>query len=576
MAVGSDLYLFISLTEAEILALTDSDEGTLYFPSDATVGAPKLIYKGTGGAVIPYGVSGGGDMYKEIYDPRSINADIFNVDNHTSGTANKVYTAAEKTKLAGIDSDAEANNISDTDAADLTDGGGSGLHYHDSDRDRANHTGTQEASTISDFDAEVSNNADVAANTAHKTSDGKDHSDVVLNNAYRNVGHIPTSEKGVAGGTATLDGGGKIPSTQLPSSVMEYKGTWNAATNTPTLANGTGDNGDVYLCGTAGTVNFGAGNISFDVGDWAVYNGSIWEKSLNSDSVVSVNGKTGVVTINHSETNPALAGSGEGMGHVSDQAQQIKGLKEFLDKITLNSGAATAFYEQINSANSQSLRMGNAYSLLTGGNGGYSAIVSSTILQLAANDKIGIQIGNDGLVRLIQVPPTGTTTDLILVRNPTTGGVKTITQLILGETSTTAYRGDRGKTAYDHSQLGSGNPHSVTKSDIGLKPTAYQTLTSAAAISFNVNSGINAKVTLAHSTTITFSNLTNGDTGNIDIVKDANTTLRNIVFAHATASIKIIRSEDNDFDLTASGQNRVFSYVYNGSDIKITYGEDYG
>lgn len=38
----------------------------------------------------------------------------------------------------------------------------------------------------------------------------------------------------------------------------------------------------------------------------------------------------------------------------------------------------------------------------------------------------------------------------------------------LGETINTAYRGDRGKTAYDHSQLTSGNPHKVTKSDVGL------------------------------------------------------------------------------------------------------------
>ncbi|WP_287372415.1 hypothetical protein [Prosthecochloris sp.] len=38
----------------------------------------------------------------------------------------------------------------------------------------------------------------------------------------------------------------------------------------------------------------------------------------------------------------------------------------------------------------------------------------------------------------------------------------------LGETSSDAYRGDRGKEAYDHSQSTTGNPHSVTKSDIGL------------------------------------------------------------------------------------------------------------
>ena len=39
--------------------------------------------------------------------------------------------------------------------------------------------------------------------------------------------------------------------------------------------------------------------------------------------------------------------------------------------------------------------------------------------------------------------------------------------LSLGETSSTAYRGDRGKTAYDHSQS-TGNPHGTSKADLGL------------------------------------------------------------------------------------------------------------
>ena len=40
--------------------------------------------------------------------------------------------------------------------------------------------------------------------------------------------------------------------------------------------------------------------------------------------------------------------------------------------------------------------------------------------------------------------------------------------LVLGETHTDAYRGDRGKIAYDHSKVASGNPHKVTKTDVGL------------------------------------------------------------------------------------------------------------
>ena len=95
------------------------------------------------------------------------------------------------------------------------------------------------------------------------------------------------SEKGVSNGYASLDSGGKVPISQLPSSIMEYKGTWNAATNTPTLANGTGDTGDVYLCNVAGTVNFGAGPITFAVGDYVIYSGSIWQRSSGAVGTVT-------------------------------------------------------------------------------------------------------------------------------------------------------------------------------------------------------------------------------------------------------------------------------------------------
>ncbi len=40
--------------------------------------------------------------------------------------------------------------------------------------------------------------------------------------------------------------------------------------------------------------------------------------------------------------------------------------------------------------------------------------------------------------------------------------------LAIGETSSTAYRGDRGKSAYDHAQA-TGNPHGTSKVDIGLE-----------------------------------------------------------------------------------------------------------
>ena len=114
------------------------------------------------------------------------------------------------------------------------------------------------------------------------------------------------ANKGVAGGYASLDGGGKIPASQLPNSVMELKGEWNASTNSPSLADGIGNIGDVYEVTVAGSQNLGSGAISFAVGDWAVYSGSgVWYKSLNSNAVTSVNGFTGTVVLDADDISDA-------------------------------------------------------------------------------------------------------------------------------------------------------------------------------------------------------------------------------------------------------------------------------
>jgi len=50
--------------------------------------------------------------------------------------------------------------------------------------------------------------------------------------------------------------------------------------------------------------------------------------------------------------------------------------------------------------------------------------------------------------------------------------VEIASSIALGETSETAYRGDRGKIAYDHSQIINGsNPHNTTFANIASKPT---------------------------------------------------------------------------------------------------------
>jgi len=82
----------------------------------------------------------------------------------------------------------------------------------------------------------------------------------------------------------------------LPNPIT-YEGTWNASTNTPTLADGVGDVGDLYRVSVAGSQDLGSGSISFEVGDNVVYNGTIWEKWDMTDAVSSVNGQTGVVSL---------------------------------------------------------------------------------------------------------------------------------------------------------------------------------------------------------------------------------------------------------------------------------------
>lgn len=84
---------------------------------------------------------------------------------------------------------------------------------------------------------------------------------------------------------------------------MVYVGTWDAATNTPTLSNGTGTQGHLYQVTVAGTVDFGAGNITFAIGDKCVYNGTVWEKWDNTDDVLSVNGQTGIVVLTTTNIN---------------------------------------------------------------------------------------------------------------------------------------------------------------------------------------------------------------------------------------------------------------------------------
>lgn len=58
---------------------------------------------------------------------------------------------------------------------------------------------------------------------------------------------------------------------------LNYKGTWNASTNSPALASGVGTKGDYYVVSVAGATTLD-GISNWGVGDWAAYNGSVWQR----------------------------------------------------------------------------------------------------------------------------------------------------------------------------------------------------------------------------------------------------------------------------------------------------------
>ena len=58
---------------------------------------------------------------------------------------------------------------------------------------------------------------------------------------------------------------------------LTYVGTWNASTNSPALTSSVGTLNNYYVVNVAGTTTLN-GISSWQVGDWAIFNGSVWER----------------------------------------------------------------------------------------------------------------------------------------------------------------------------------------------------------------------------------------------------------------------------------------------------------
>jgi len=213
---------------------------------------------------------------------------------------------------------------------------------------------------IEKLDAQAKISADaIAANLVLITTNASDISDIIASIGLDAL----TAPIGV--GICPLDNDGKIPSTHLPDVLLEYKGTWDASTNTPTLADGTGSLNDWYRVNVAGTVDLGSGSISYEVGDKVVHNGTIWEKWDTVESVISVHGRQGAVVAQAGDYNATQVG----LGNVTNDAQLKRAagdLNTFTEKATPVEDDIVIIEDSEDTFNKKKVKLAN----MLGGSGG--------------------------------------------------------------------------------------------------------------------------------------------------------------------------------------------------------------
>lgn len=108
--------------------------------------------------------------------------------------------------------------------------------------------------------------------------------------------------------------------------VLNYRGTWNASTNTPDLTTEC-TQGYYYVVSDEGSTNLN-GITDWGVNDWAVCNGTEWQQIVNTIYVDSVFGRTGAITAENGDYNASQItfspGSGITANNLQDALQQVK------------------------------------------------------------------------------------------------------------------------------------------------------------------------------------------------------------------------------------------------------------
>ena len=169
---------------------------------------------------------------------------------------------------------------------------------------------------------------------------------------------------------------------------LNYKGTWNASTNSPTLTSGVGTKGDYYVVSVAGSTNLD-GETLWGVGDWAAFNGSTWQKVDGGDSGnfvnISVSALTGYMyangTSNVTASTTIPVANVTGLGTMATQ-----------NAISVAITGGNAVFTTANTTNSTITNLSSGNVTITGGT--ENNVTYTNVSVLSGNVKANLTITN--------------------------------------------------------------------------------------------------------------------------------------------------------------------------------------
>jgi len=351
---------------------------------------------------------------------------------------------------------------------------------------------------------------------------------------------------------------------------LNYKGAWNASTNSPTLVSGSGTKGDYYVVSVAGTTNLDGINL-WSVGDWAVFNGTAWQKvdggTTESFYAIAVTSLTGYMYANGS--NLVTASTTIPVANVSGA---VPNTVNVLAGGLLSGGGALTGNVTISLANVPS---GNVTGL------GTMATQNANAVAITGGTIGNAVLSNANITSVQATFPNSYLTNSSVVLGNTTASlgstISTINALTLTNVTVSSGNGTFANLSSGNVTITGGTENNVTYTNVTvssgnatLTKVTANTVVAAGSISGNVSSGA-----------FSYGNLSYSDTGIVaSYANNANTYIQIVMQntsngSNASSDFALVNDTGTaygDFGITSStfsGSGRFYSanvvYLYSGS-----------